>query len=461
MKRTRMMLGGILTALTLPLTMLGATPAVAHPGHDPATEWSSYEKITLTKNIGEPIDMAVLPDRRVLHTARNGDIRLTDATTGVTKVVNTVPVYANSEDGLQTIAIDPGFAENKWVYVYYAPRTMTAPYPETTPTGSAPNSLPAGADESYWDRWKGYNQLSRFKWTGDALDLSTEQIIIKVEAQRGQCCHVAGDMDWDADGNLYLATGDNTPAGTPGANGYAPNNDAPGMNPGLDARRGAGNTNDLRGKILRITTGEDGSYTIPAGNLFPPETAGTRPEIFAMGLRNPFRMDVDPETGTVSWADYGPDAGAPDAARGPLGYVEWNVTPIGEPMNGGWPYCTGDNFNYNDWDFAASAAREWFDCAGGAANTSRWNTGLEQVPAAVPRTCTTATTTRTSPPNGPGSPISTRRVGRGRWAAPSTTTTRRTPRRRSSRSTGTGSSSSPSSPRTISRRSPCRSRTGR
>ncbi|GAA2904634.1 hypothetical protein GCM10010517_70700 [Streptosporangium fragile] len=379
-----MALGGILTALTLPLAALGAAPAHAHPGHDPATEWTDYEKITLTKNVGEPIDMAILPDKRVLHTARNGDIRLTDPATGITKIINTIPVYANSEDGLQTIALDPGFAENKWVYVYYAPKKMTAPYPETTPTGSAPNSLPAGADESYWDQWKGYNQLSRFKWTGDALDLSTEQVIIKVEVQRGQCCHVGGDLDWDADGNLYLATGDNTPAGTPGANGMAPNNDAPGMNPGLDARRGAGSTDDLRGKILRIKVKADGSYTVPEGNLFPQGTAKTRPEIFVMGVRNPFRMDVDGETGTVSWADYGPDAGAPDPARGPLGYVEWNVTPVNKPMNGGWPYCTGDNFNYNDWNFATSTPREWFDCAGGAANTSRWNTGLAKVPPAVP-----------------------------------------------------------------------------
>ncbi|MGW2196589.1 PQQ-dependent sugar dehydrogenase [Streptosporangium sp. NPDC001682] len=168
MKRTRMMVGRALAALLLPSVVLVAVPAPAH-AHEAATHWSNYEKITLTKNVGEPIDMAVLPDRRVLHTARNGDIRLTDGDTGITKVINTIPVYANSEDGLQTIAIDPGFAQNKWVYVYYAPKTMTAPYPETTPTGSAPNSLPAGADESYWNQWKGYNQLSRFKWTGDAL----------------------------------------------------------------------------------------------------------------------------------------------------------------------------------------------------------------------------------------------------------------------------------------------------
>jgi hypothetical protein len=53
-------------------------------------------------------------------------------------------------------------------------------------------------------------------------------------------------------------------------------NDRPGFNPGFDSRRGAGNTNDLRGKILRIDVQDDGSYTIPAGNLFTPRH-GRRP----------------------------------------------------------------------------------------------------------------------------------------------------------------------------------------
>ncbi|XVQ83421.1 PQQ-dependent sugar dehydrogenase [Microbispora siamensis] len=382
MKRTRILVGGLAAALTLPFTAaLTAAPAQAL---EDALHWENYEKVTLTKDVGEPIDMAILPDSRVLHTARNGDIRMTDPATGVTKIINTIDVYNNSEDGLQTIGLDPDFANNKWVYVYYAPRKMTGPYPETTPAGSAPNSLPAGADESYWNQWKGYNQLSRFKWDGDKLDLSTEQVIIKIETNRGQCCHVAGDFDWDDEGNLYLATGDNTPASAPGANGFAPNNDAPGMNPGFDDRRGAGNTNDLRGKILRIKVAEDGSYTVPDGNLFPKGTAKTKPEIFVMGVRNPFRMDVDGKTGTLSWGDYGPDAGAADPNRGPMGYVEWNVTPLNKPMNGGWPYCTGDNFNYNNWDYANSKPREFFDCAAGAKNTSRWNTGLDTVPPATP-----------------------------------------------------------------------------
>ena len=97
----------------------------------------------------------------------------------------------------------------------------------------------------------------------------------------------------------------------------APNNDAPGMNPGLDARRGAGNSNDLRGKILRITVKEDGSYTVPAGNLFPPGTAKTRPEIFVTGVRNAFRIDVDDATGTLSWGDYCPTPGRPTPPAGP------------------------------------------------------------------------------------------------------------------------------------------------
>ncbi|GAA3747336.1 glucose/arabinose dehydrogenase [Spinactinospora alkalitolerans] len=351
-----------------------ALPATANAA--PATDWNNYERITLTKSVGEPVDMAILPDKRILHTARDGDVRLTDPGTGVTKVVNTIPVYANSEDGLQTIHLDPDFEENNWVYVYYAP-------PLDTPSGSAPNRLPEGEDESFWDTWEGNNRLSRFTWDeqAGALDLSSEQTIIEVETQRGQCCHVAGDIAFDSEGDLYLSTGDNTPASAPGANGYAPNNDAPGYNPGYDARRSAGNTNDLRGKILRITVQEDGSYTVPEGNLFEPGTEGTRPEIYVMGVRNPFRMTVDPETDALMWGDYGPDAGTADPDRGPMGYVEWQSTS--EPLNAGWPYCHGPNAEYNEWDFATGTPGEFFDCDA-PVNNSHWNTGLTDIP--VPAT---------------------------------------------------------------------------
>jgi glucose/arabinose dehydrogenase len=73
------------------------------------------------------------------------------------------------------------------------------------------------------------------------------------------------------------------------------------------------------------------TYTIPAGNLFPPGTAQTRPEIFGMGFRNPFRFTVDPETGWVLMGDYGPDASSTNANRGPQGSVEYNV--LSQPGN--------------------------------------------------------------------------------------------------------------------------------
>lgn len=386
-----------LAATALVGTALLATPASAHEGHDAEaaaaaeTDWNNYEKILLTKDVGEPIDMAVLPDRRVLHTARNGDVRLTDPSTGVTRLVNTLDVYANSEDGLQGIAIAPDFAESNHVYLVYAPRDADGDGTADTPAGNAPNTLPAGEDESYWDRWVGVNRLSRFTWTGSALDPASERPILDIEVQRGQCCHVGADIDFDGDGNLYLSTGDNTPAGTPGANGYAPNNDAPNMNPGFDARRGAGNTNDLRGKILRIDVrdeipagappGEGSTYDVPAGNLFAPGTAGTRPEIFVMGVRNPFRIEVDPETSSLTWADYGPDASAANPDRGPMGYVEWNAVGLDDPHNSGWPYCHGPNAAYNEWNFATATPREFFDCTA-PQNNSRWNTGLTDLPPA-------------------------------------------------------------------------------
>ena len=398
-------------ALLVPLSVSGVS---AHPGHgeeaaaaqDAAAEidWNDYEKILLTKDVGEPIDLAVLPDSRVLHTARDGVVRLTDPATGQTTQIAKLDVYANSEDGLQGISLDPDFEENGYVYLVYAPRVMegTSPtgveYPTTTPQGSAPNSLPAGEDESYWDRWLGYNQLSRFTWDAEnsTLDLDSERAILKVDTQRGQCCHVGADMAWDDEGNLFLSTGDNTPASAPGADGYAPNNNAPGMNPGFDDRRSAGNTNDLRGSILRINPIEDipadaevgpgSTYTIPEGNLFDdPQYEGSedlvREEIYVMGVRNPFRIDYDVESGALVWGDYGPDAANANPDRGPMGYVEWQLTT--EPMNGGWPYCHGPNANYNEWDFETRTPGPWFDCEAGAENNSTWNTGLDVVPPAT------------------------------------------------------------------------------
>ncbi|OKJ66344.1 hypothetical protein AMK29_17020 [Streptomyces sp. CB02261] len=108
------------------------------------------------------------------------------------------------------------------------------------------------------------------------------------------------------------------------SSGYSPIDERPGRER-FDAQRSSGNTNDLRGKLLRVHTEAAGGSTIPAGNLLAPGTAKTRPEIYAMGFRNSFRFAADPKTGWISTAGYGPDANQENANRGPEGTVEWNL----------------------------------------------------------------------------------------------------------------------------------------
>lgn len=344
----------------------GATSAGAQQSEQPSP--SNFEKVTLTDDVGEPGALAVLPDGRVLHTARNGELRMWSPETKSTRVIANLDVYSHDEEGLQSVAVDPNFEQNGWVYLYYSP-------PLDTPPGDAPNQGSAADFEPY----NGHLNLSRFKLTGDELDLSSEQVLLEVPADRGICCHVGGHIDFDNEGNLYLSTGDDT---NPFASqGYAPLDERENRNPAYDAQRTAANTNDLRGKVLRINPQPDGSYTIPEDNLFEPGAAKTKPEIYAMGLRNPYRFAVDPETGRVYMGDYSPDAGSPDPERGPAGQGEWMV--IKEAGNYGWPYCAGPNLPYNDYNFATGQSGSEFDCSN-PVNESPNNTGLTQLPPAQP-----------------------------------------------------------------------------
>ncbi|MGP2437314.1 ThuA domain-containing protein [Streptomyces sp. JW3] len=372
-RRTRLrtplaLLAGLLLAVGAPATVAGAQPGAAAQDAPAAAE-GQFQQVPLAKGepeMGEPMSLAVLPDRSVLHTSRDGTLRLTDEG-GVTKVAGKIPVYSHDEEGLQGVGIDPDFANNRAIYLYYAP-------PLDTPEGDAPENGSA-ADFAKFD---GVNRLSRFVLNPNGtLDPASEKKVLDVAASRGTCCHVGGDIDFDADGNLYLSTGDDS---NPFASdGFTPIDERPDRNPAFDARRSSGNTNDLRGKILRIKVAEDGSYTVPDGNLFAPGTDRTRPEIYAMGFRNPFRMSVDDETGTVYVGDYGPDAGAADPDRGPAGQVEF--AKVTEAANFGWPFCTGDNDPYVDYDFATGTSGGTFDCAA-PKNTSPHNTGLVDLPPA-------------------------------------------------------------------------------
>ncbi|MEV0231801.1 carbohydrate-binding protein [Nonomuraea sp. NPDC050786] len=360
---------------TMALVIPGAIALEAAPANAIVIPASDYQQVSLASGgaeLGEAMSLAVMPNRSVVHTARDGTVRVTDVN-GNTKVAGKLNVYSHDEEGLQGVAVDPDFATNRYIWLYYSPRL-------STPNGDAPST----GTQAQFDQWKGELYLSRFTLkSDDTLDLASEKVVLRVQNDRGLCCHVGGDLDFDAAGNLYLTTGDDSNPFE--SSGYAPLDERTNRNPQYDVQRTAANTNDLRGKLLRIKPQPDGTYTIPSGNLFPPGTAKTRPEIYAMGLRNPFRMSVDKATGIVYLGDYGPDAGVTDPNRGPSGQVEFDR--ITGPGNYGWPYCTGTNTTsetYNEWNFATNSTGPKYNCAGGPTNNSFRNTGLTTLPPAKP-----------------------------------------------------------------------------
>ena len=316
---------------------------------------SSFEKVALDDNTANPMELAVAADGRVFYVELGGTVKVYDPEGGAVRTAAQIPVHRGNENGLLGIALDPDFETNQWVYLFYS-----APSPEV-------------------------QHVSRFTADGDTLDLESEKVLLEIPHQREVCCHSAGSMRFGPDGNLFVSTGDDTAHFA--SDGFAPidgrvhdDHNSEDAKHSYDARRTSGNTNDLRGKILRITPEDDGTYSVPEGNLFPPGTEKTRPEIYTMGHRNPFRIAVDDETGWVYAGEVGPDAGSDNADRGPRGYDEWNQ--IREAGNYGWPYCIADNQAYREWDFASGTPGESFDCENGPANKSPFNTGLDTVPAA-------------------------------------------------------------------------------
>src|SRR5690606_34381458 len=156
--------------------------------------------------------------------------------------------------------------------------------------------------------------------------------------------------------------------------GFGPLDDRPGHEQ-YDARRSSSNTNDLRGKILRIKVNDDGTYEVPDGNLFAPGTAKTRPEIYVMGNRNPYRISVDQKNSFLYWGEVGPDSNVDSIGiRGPRGYDELNQARKAGYF--GWPLFVGKNYAYNRYDYATGTSGEAFD-AEKPLNESRNNTGLK------------------------------------------------------------------------------------
>jgi cytochrome c len=308
--------------------------------------------LTQPGQLDEPMVMSFLKDGRILMVERKGGLKSFNPATSEVKTLATIPVntkytskegkVTEAEEGLMGLIAHPDFETNHWIYMYYA-------------DPSEPKHV-----------------LARWELHGDSLYADTKKIVLEVPTQRETCCHTGGGMVFDKEGNLYLTVGNNT--GNPD-NGTAGFDERPGRE-SWDDQRAAGSTNDLRGKILRIHPEADGSYTIPEGNLFPKGTDKTRPEIYTMGHRNPWRVSIDSKNGYIYWGEVGPDASR-DSTIGPKGYDEFNQARKAGFF--GWPYFIGNNIAYSLQDYATNTVGTKAD-ATHPVNNSPNNTGLTELP---------------------------------------------------------------------------------
>ena len=311
----------------------------------------------------EPTEMTVLPNLDILIVQRRGEIMLYKNETKQLKQAGLLNVYwkanvlnVNAEEGLMGLTKDPNFEKNNWVYMYYSPVDSAV------------------------------NRLSRFTFKNDTVDLSTEKTVLEVKSQRDICCHTGGSIAFGPGNLLYFSAGDNsTPFDEPGVkyvnSGFGPMNDIPGHQQ-YDARRSSSNTNDLRGKIMRIKINDDATYEIPDGNLFPKGMDKTRPEIYVMGNRNPYRISVDQKNNNLYWGEVGPDASNDSfETRGPRGYDE--VNQARKAGYYGWPLFVGNNYAYRQFDYTTGKSGAPFDPQH-PVNDSRNNTGLRELPPAQP-----------------------------------------------------------------------------
>lgn len=233
----------------------------------------SVERAFSSLNFSNPVALKQAPadDTRWYVVEKNGVIRsfANDAASSTTTVFVDISTRVNSgvsEGGLLGMAFHPSFPSTPDVFVSY------------TASGSALVST-----------------VSRFTLdnSGDVLDPGSEQILLQIT--QPQTNHNGGDIAFGPDGNLYASFGDGGGGGDPAENGQ--------------------NTGNLLGTIVRINVDGAAPYTIPSDNPFAQNAlcrtgvgAADCPEIFAYGLRNPWRMSFDSSTGSLWVGDVGQGA---------------------------------------------------------------------------------------------------------------------------------------------------------
>ncbi|GAB4021549.1 PQQ-dependent sugar dehydrogenase [Spirosoma koreense] len=247
----------------------------------------------VASGLTRPTDLAIIDANTFLVSQTDGKIRLVRS--GAVQPTPFLDISAKIRDptweGIFGIALHPDFATNGYVYVHYSRSDLTSVFARYT----------------------------RKKDNPDEADSRSEMIFLTIPYPAGG--HRSGRMGFGADGYLYITTGDSSS----GARGPVSEADKV-------AQLLAQNLQDLHGKLLRIDVNQGSPYAIPPSNPFADPNDGVRDEIYAWGLRNPWRWSFDRQTGDFWVGDIGQD-----------GWEELNVTPATSPtpQNYGWPCFEG------------------------------------------------------------------------------------------------------------------------
>jgi glucose/arabinose dehydrogenase len=219
------------------------------PGAGAAILPTGFTETQVANGLVSPTALALAPDGRVFVAQQGGQLRVIKNGALLPTPFLTVTVDSSGERGLVGVTVDPDFAANQYVYVYY---TATTP------------AL--------------HNRVSRFTANGDTAVPGSETVILDLDNLAfSSPIHNGGAMHFGKDGKLYIAVGEN-------------GNSAHSQTLG-----------NLFGKILRIN--KDGS--IPTDNPFYGSTTGKNRAIWALGLRNPFTFSIQPGTGRMFINDVG------------------------------------------------------------------------------------------------------------------------------------------------------------
>jgi glucose/arabinose dehydrogenase len=283
MDMRRALLPFAVMALTL-LACVGALLALpTEPAQGAAKLPTGFTDSQVVSGLTNPTDMEFAPDGRLFVAEQAGRLRIArpDGTLATFLNIST-KVDSTGERGLLALTFDPNFSTNHYVYIHYTRKATS-----TTPV---------------------HNRIVRVTASGDSAVSGSEKLIFRLDNQTAATDHQGGALDF-MNGKLYIATGDN------------------GRDPLAEpvTQHVAQQLTNLFGKMLRINK----NGTIPTKNPFYSTASGNNRAIWALGLRNPFKFAVQPDTGKIYINDVGEETSE-------------EINQLQKGANYGWPVHEGD-----------------------------------------------------------------------------------------------------------------------